>query len=43
LLRSDRGIRYKAECQNISCIHTYIHMHVCKKDGQILSRAVTLQ
>ncbi|XP_070855356.1 breast cancer anti-estrogen resistance protein 3 homolog isoform X4 [Drosophila suzukii] len=43
LLRSDCGIRYKAECQNISYICTYIHMHVCKKDGQILSRAVTLQ
>jgi len=26
LLRNDRGIRYKAECQNISYIHTYICM-----------------
>jgi len=32
LLRSDRGIRYKAESQNISYIHTYICMCAKRTD-----------
>jgi len=35
LLRSDRGIRYTAECQNISYIHTY----ACVQKGRTKSVA----